>query len=145
MFWQLHPGAVIGGQASEAVPMTSEDRRNTGRTWPSPESSNRAKYTREYVLRDWGRFSWRTGSSSERPFIHRRIHIRKPCSPTPMTVPDKIDGWEDEEKWLGSRLAACMWIHTKVVLCDEQESTQEYLAPRLISIKGGVNLVCDVA
>ena len=30
-----------------------------------------------------------------------------------MTVMDKISGWEDEEKWVGSKFAACMWIYTK--------------------------------
>ena len=28
-------------------------------------------------------------------------------------VMDKICGWEDEEKWVGSKFAACMWIYTK--------------------------------
>ena len=32
-----------------------------------------------------------------------------------MTVMDKVEGWE-EEKWVGSRLAECMWIHTQAVL-----------------------------
>ena len=34
-----------------------------------------------------------------------------------MTVMDKIDGWEEEEKWVGSRFAACMWIYITAVLC----------------------------
>ena len=34
-----------------------------------------------------------------------------------MTVMDKVEGW-NEEKWVGSYLAACMWINTKAVLCD---------------------------
>ena len=33
-----------------------------------------------------------------------------------MTVMDKISGWEDEEKWVGSKFGACMWIYTKRVL-----------------------------
>ena len=36
-----------------------------------------------------------------------------------MTVMDKVEGWNEEE-WVGSYLAACMWFFTKVVLCDER-------------------------
>ena len=56
MFWLLlvHSSFVL-------VPVSSVDWRAkkgqfevmTGRTWPNPESSNRAKYTREYVLREF--------------------------------------------------------------------------------------------
>ena len=28
-----------------------------------------------------------------------------------VTVMDKVEGWNEEE-WVGSRLAACMWIYT---------------------------------
>ena len=60
-----------------------------------------------------------------------------------MTVMDKIDGWEAEAKWVGSRLAACMWICTEAVLCDGQERTLEYLMRRLSSIMESVSWVCD--
>ena len=30
-----------------------------------------------------------------------------------MTVMDKFCGWEDDEKWVGSKIAARMWIYTK--------------------------------
>ena len=62
-----------------------------------------------------------------------------------MTVMDKIEGWEEEDKWVGSRFAACLWIYTKAVLCDGQESTQEYLRRRLLSILESNNWVCDDA
>ena len=62
-----------------------------------------------------------------------------------MTVMDKVDGWEDEEKWVGSNFAACMWIHTTCVLCDGQESTQDYLERRLLSIMESVIWVCEEA
>ena len=42
-----------------------------------------------------------------------------------MTVMDKISGWEDEEKWVGSKFAACMWIYTKRVLAGGQNPTPE--------------------
>ena len=33
-----------------------------------------------------------------------------------MTVMDKVEGWNEEE-WVGSNFAACMWIYTSAVLC----------------------------
>ena len=51
---------------------------------------------------------------------------------------DKIDEGE-EEKFVGSRFVACMWICTKVVLFDCQEFTQEYLRRRLFFIMTSVN------
>ena len=31
-----------------------------------------------------------------------------------MTVMDNVHGWEEEEKWVGSKFAACMWdLHLK--------------------------------
>ena len=60
-----------------------------------------------------------------------------------MTVMDQIDGWEDEEKWVGANFAARMWIYTKAVLCDGQEYTQDNLRrSRLLS---SVNWVCEEA
>ena len=61
MFWQLLPGVVVGGQAHEVVPLTSEEWKamktqfdmKTGRTWPNLEPSERAKITRDYVLRQF--------------------------------------------------------------------------------------------
>ena len=38
-----------------------------------------------------------------------------------------------------------MWICTKAVLCDGQESTQDYLKRRLLSIMQIVNRVCEEA
>ena len=56
-----------------------------------------------------------------------------------VTVMDKVEGWS-EEKWVGSRLAACMWICTKAVLCDGQVPTQENLRRKLSTIMESVNL-----
>ena len=49
---------IISTQTTVLVPMNSVDWRAkkgqfdvmTERTWPNPESSNKAKYTREYAL-----------------------------------------------------------------------------------------------
>ena len=64
-----------------------------------------------------------------------------------VTVMDTIGGWEEEEeeKKVGSRFAACMWIYTEAVLCDGQKSTQEYLRRRLLSSMRSVSWVCDDA
>ena len=37
-----------------------------------------------------------------------------------MTLMDKIRGWEDEESWVGSKFAACMWIFSKEALTRGQ-------------------------
>ena len=50
------------------------------------------------------------------------------------------DGKEEEEKWVGSRFAA-----TLKTCCDGQESTQEYLRRRLLSIMESVTWVCEDA
>ena len=37
-----------------------------------------------------------------------------------MTLMDKIRVWEDEESWIGSKFAACMWIFRKEALTGGQ-------------------------
>ena len=61
-----------------------------------------------------------------------------------MTGMDRIEGWE-EEQLVGSRFAACVWICTKAVLCDGQDSTQDYLRRRLSTIMESVGCVCEEA
>ena len=34
-----------------------------------------------------------------------------------VAVMDKVEGWKEEE-WVGSYLAASMWIYTKAGMCD---------------------------
>ena len=60
-----------------------------------------------------------------------------------MTVLDKICGWGEEENWVGSLFAACMWVYTKHVLCDGQETTQNFLKRKMLSIMESVNWVCE--
>ena len=60
-----------------------------------------------------------------------------------MAAMDKIEGWEEEKKLVGSRFAACMWINTKAVICNGQENTQEYLMQRFRPIMEDANWVCD--
>ena len=83
-----------------------------------------------------------TDLSADKPYIHPRS---KSVFSHAMTVMDKIEGWEEDEKWVGSRFAACMWIYTITMLCDGQGSTQEYLRRRLLSIMESVSWVCEGA
>ena len=58
---------------------------------------------------------------------------------------DKIRGWEDEESWVGSKFAACMWINTKEALTGGQildRVQEEYLRKRIKSIMLCTNCVC---
>ena len=61
-----------------------------------------------------------------------------------MTVMDKVEGW-NEEKWVGTKFAACMWVYTEAVLCDGQGPTQEGLRRRLSTIRESVSWVCEDA
>ena len=65
----------------------------TGSVWPKTEPSARAKFTREYVLRQfWLSFFWKTSSI-----------------------------WEGEqENWVGPRSAGSIWIYKKSVVCNGQ-------------------------
>ena len=50
---------------------------------------------------------------------------------------DKIRGEEDEESWVGSKFAACMWIYRKKALTGGQifdRVQEEYLRKRILSI-----------
>ena len=93
--------------------MKAQFDSKTGRTWPNLEPSERAPNKRRYVLKQ----SWQTvlGDATQTTVFSYA-----------MAMMDKIVGWE-EEKWVGSRFAACMWIYTKPVICIGQENTQEYL------------------
>ena len=62
-----------------------------------------------------------------------------------MTIMDEICGWKDEERRVGSKFAACMWIYTKEVLATGQIPTpemEEYLKKRLMSIMVCMNWDC---
>ena len=54
-----------------------------------------------------------------------------------MTIMDAMYGWEDEQKRVGSKFAACMWIYTQEVLTRGQilnPEKEEYLKKRIMSI-----------
>ena len=42
-----------------------------------------------------------------------------------------------------SLFAACMWVYTKCVLCDGQETAQDFLKRRMLSIMESATWVCE--
>ena len=61
----------------------------------------------------------------DRPFgadsINSQVNVQsKAVFSYAMTLTDEIRGWEDEESWVGSKFAACMWIYTKEALTGGQ-------------------------
>ena len=59
-----------------------------------------------------------------------------------MTVMDKVEGWT-EEKWVGSKFAACMWIYTEAVLCDGRGRPPQDLRQMLQINMECVSWVCE--
>ena len=116
---------MIEGQAYRIPPLTTEaweERKvlceeRTGRVSPHAELSERAKCTRQYVLRQfWQSFV------DDRLDLENAIQTNAEFSSAVATM-DKIGGWE-EEHWVGSRFAASMWIYTKVVICNGQNNME---------------------
>ena len=77
----------------------------------------------------------------DRPFvaesINRQVNVQSEavfsCA---MALMGKIRGWEDEESWVGSKFAACMWIYTEEALTGGQildREQEEYLRKRIKS------------
>ena len=146
MFWHLLPGPVIGGQAYKISPSTTPAQREkktlfdekTGGIWPNAELSERATYTREYFLRQfWQSFV------DDRFDLDNAIQTKAEFS-CAVAVMDKIGRWE-EENWVGSKFAACMWIFSKAVICNGQNNMQNYMLLKFRSIMEAANWVCDVA
>ena len=83
----------------------------------------------EYTLKElWEIFV------DDRPFgpdaIFRKIMSNtKQCSPLQWLLMDKIRGWENEERWVGSQFAACMWVYTKEALTRRQILDREEEKP----------------
>ena len=65
----------------------------------------------------------------DRPFgadaINRQVNVQsKAVFSYAMTLMDKIWVWVDEERWVGSKFAACMWIYTKEALTERTDTRQ---------------------
>ena len=116
------------------------------RPWIQCEHNPRAMQLREYTMKEfWEIFV------DDRPFgaeaINRQLNVQlKAVFSYAMTLMDKIRGWEDEESWVGSKFAACMWNYTNealtggLILDREQE---EYLKKRIMPIMLCTSWVCD--
>ena len=115
------------------------------RTWAENEESPRAMQLREYTLKDFLEIF-----VDDRPFgadaMFRQVNVQsKTVFSCTMTMMDNINGKEDEERWVGSKFAACMWIYTKEVLTGGQilnQEQEEYLNQRMMSIMLFTNWVC---
>ena len=114
MFWELVRGDVIGKPVELQCPKIVE--KASRRAWTEYEHSPRAMQMREYTLKEfWEIFV------DDRPFgadaIFRQVNVQsKAVFSCAMTLMDKIRGWEDEERWVGSTFTACMWIYTEEAL-----------------------------
>ena len=136
MFWKLVREDVIG----EPAELTS--------AWTQSEWGPRTLPLREYLLREfWAIFL------DDRPFhsgsLCRHANVQpKAVFSCSMAVMDKIHGWEDEEKWMGSNFAACMWIYTKGAQTGGQildRVEEEYVRKRKMSMMLCANWVCEGA
>ena len=153
MFWELAPGDVIGKPVKLQCPTIvnawrrrkHEMEKASRRLWIEFEHSPRAMQLREYTLKEfWEIFV------DDRPFgadaFYRQVNVQsKAVFSFSMTLMDKIRGWEDEERWEGSKFAACMWIFTREALTGGQilaREQEEYLKKRMMSIMLCTSWVC---
>ena len=113
--------------------------------WIEYEHSPRARQLREYTLKNVWESSWMT-DPFEAEAINRQVNVQSQAVfSDAMTLMDKIRVWEDEESWVGSKFAACMWICTKDALTRGQildKEQEEYLKKRIMSIMLCTNWVC---
>ena len=114
----------------------------TSKTWPKHVLDHRARNTRKYVLLGFwqDRVADRFGGREPIP-PNTLAPLRKSVFSYAMTVMEKVEGW-NEEKWVGSSFAACMWNYSKAVLCDGQGPTREELRRKLSTIMESVSWVC---
>ena len=99
--------------------MKSQFDEQVGSTWPNPKPSERARFTKN-------------AKQTSAVFSHATA------------VMDKVGGWEEED-WVGSRFAACMWIYAKAVICKRSKNMPDYRLLKFRSIMETVNWVCDDA
>ena len=109
-----------------------------GRAWAENENSPRAMQLGKCTLKEF-----REVFVDDRPLgadaIYRQINVQsKAVFSCAMTLMDKINGWEDEERWVGSKFAAYMWIYTKEALTGGQILNRE----QEMSIMLCTNCVC---
>ena len=153
MFWELVSDDVIGKPAElRSASVEREWRRRIHKTEKASrrsstecENSPRIMELREHALREF----WEI-------FVDDRPFCRTPCfrhanvQPEavfsfPMAIMDAIYRWEHEERRVGSKFAACMWLYTKEVLTRGHvlnPEMEEYLKKGVMSIMLCTNWVC---
>ena len=117
----------------------------TDRTWPYHGMSPHAMKVRTSVLNKF----WKHHISDKYGLVgDTSPYVRRPFAAVPkasfsfaMAVMDKVEGRNDE-KWVGSYLAASMWIYTKPVLCDGRKRDPPLYWQPVLSIT--VESVCWV-
>ena len=113
-------------------------KKASRRSWTEKEHSTRTMQLREYTLKElWEIFvdDRRFGADA----MCRQVNVQSKA------VLDNIKGWEDEERWVGSKFPACMWIYTKEALTGGQilnQEQEEYLKERMMSIMLCTKWVC---
>ena len=152
MFWELLPEDVIGKLVDLSCAKVERELKPENTIWKRPqeglgrkiENSTRMMHLREYTLSEfWDIFV------DDRPFgadaLGGNEHDQsKAVFSFAMTLMDKIQRWEDEER-VGSKLATCMWIYTKEALTKgkiQNPAIEEYLKKRMLSIMLCTNWVC---
>ena len=91
----------------------------------------------EYTLREFREIFVDDGPSGADAFFRHENVQSKAVFSYATTIMDGIHGWEDEEKRVGSKFAACMWIYTRRALTKEDipsPAVEEYLKKRMLSI-----------
>ena len=123
MFCELVPEAVIGKLAElhsadfgrEWRSKKNKMEKASGTPWASFEYSPRTVQFREYALKKFWEIFVDDKLYRNASFKHANVQPKAVFS-CAMTTMDEIYGWEDEEKRVGSKFAACMWIYTTEVL-----------------------------
>ena len=145
MFWLVDPKPVIWTHNNEPEPtndMTWRARKGLmevmrGRTWPHHGMDRKAKKTQEYVLQTLWQDYVPDKFGRRDAILPKALTVPKSVFSNAMTVMDKVEGWDDEEKWVGSKYAACMCV------CDGRGSTPEDLRRKLEITRECVGWVCE--
>ena len=129
MFWELAPGDAIGKPVKLQCPKIMN-------AWKS----------RKHKMEKASRVPCIEYEHSPRDAFHRQVFVlSKAVFSYAMTLMDNFRWWEDEERWVGSKIAACMWTCTKEALTGGQivdREQEEYLKKRVMSFMLCTNWVC---
>ena len=126
-----------------------------GRTWERLNWSQDALSARNFILNEFWHIFVHDWTVERDAFnTHANAHSKSVFS-FALTLMDNVLVWGRERKWIGTRCAACMWIHTQAVLCNrrvrpevvsEQDGSQKLeggLERRMLTIMESVNWVFE--